>query len=180
VRAANAGRKELWTVPELSASIPKVLLTDGWKLTASHHAEAAVGAITLTTWNSGGQQTGMWFQVELPGPEAVTEIQFQSPAPGGRLGAGPSAALASGGAPTGGPPGFPRAFKVEASMDGTTWTQAAEATGTGAATIVTFPPVRAKFVRLSLTANAEDAPAWSIQNLRLFGVSRPGETARPQ
>ena len=180
VRAANAGRKELWTVPELSASIPKVLLTDGWKLTASHHAEAAVGAITLTTWNSGGQQTGMWFQVELPGPEPVTEIQFQSPAPGGRLGAGPSAALASGGAPTGGPPGFPRAFKVEASMDGTTWTQAAEATGTGAATIVTFPPVRAKFVRLSLTANAEDAPAWSIQNLRLFGVSRPGETARPQ
>jgi hypothetical protein len=62
-------------------------------------------------------------------------------------------------------------------MDGTSWTQAAEASGTTAATIVTFPPVQAKFVRLSLTTTTEDAPAWSIQNLRIFAESRPGETA---
>ena len=126
VRAANAGRKTLWTLPELTASLPAALFTDGWKLTASHNPEAAPGAITLTTWNSGGQQAGMWFQVELPKPEAVTEIQFQSPAPGGRGGPGASAALASGGAPAGGPPGFPRGYKVEVSTDGTSWKPVAE------------------------------------------------------
>jgi mono/diheme cytochrome c family protein len=177
VRAANAGRKSLWTVPELTASLPAALFTDGWKLAASHNPEATPGAITLTTWNSGGQEPGMWFQVELPKAEAVTEIQFQSPAPGGRGGPGASAALASGGGPAGGPPGYPRAFKVEVSTDGTSWKPVAEATGNGPGTIVTFPPVQAKFVRMSLTANAADAPAWSIQNLRIFAIPQ-GADAR--
>ncbi len=44
VRAANAGRKTLWTLPELTASLPAPLFTDGWKLTASHNADAATGA----------------------------------------------------------------------------------------------------------------------------------------
>ena len=175
VRAANAARKAPWTVPELTASLPTALFTDGWKLTASHNPEATPGAITLTTWNSGGQQPGMWFQVELPKAEAVTEIQFQSPAPGGRGGPGASAALASGGGPAGGPPGYPRAFKVEVSTDGTAWKPVAEATGTGPGTIVTFPPVQAKFVRMSLTASAADAPAWSIQNLRIFAVPQAAD-----
>ena len=38
VRAATAGRKALWTLPELAASMPTALFTDGWKLTASHNA----------------------------------------------------------------------------------------------------------------------------------------------
>ena len=41
VRAASAGRKTLWTLPELTASLPAPLFTDGWKLTASHNADAA-------------------------------------------------------------------------------------------------------------------------------------------
>ena len=44
VRAANAGRKTLWTLPELTASLPAPLFTDGWKLTASHNPDAAPGA----------------------------------------------------------------------------------------------------------------------------------------
>jgi mono/diheme cytochrome c family protein len=180
VRAANAGRKTLWTLPELTSSLPAPLFTDAWKLTASHNPEAVAGAITLTTWNSGGQQPGMWFQVELPRPETVTEIQFQSPAPGGLGGPGSSAALASGGGPIAGPPGFPRGFKVEVSIDGSTFTPVAEAAGNGPTTIVTFQPVQAKFVRMSLTASAEDAPAWSVQNLRIFALPRPpGAPARP-
>ena len=108
----------------------------------------------------------------------MTEIQFQSPAPGGRGGAGPSAALTSGGAPAGGPPGFPRGFKVEISLDGTVVdSRPPRQPATAPRTISTFPPVQAKFVRISLTANADDAPAWSVQNLRMFAVSRPGETA---
>jgi hypothetical protein len=170
VRAANAGRKALWTLPELMASLPAPLLTDGWKLTASHNTDATPGAITLTTWNAGGQEAGMWFQVELPRPAAVTEVHFQSPAPGGRGGAGSSAALTSSGAPAGGPPGFPRGYKVEASTDGTTWKAVAEGAGSGLNTIVTFQPVQGKFVRVSLTTTALDAPAWSIQSLRIFAL----------
>ena len=171
VRAANAGRKTLWTLPELTASLPAALFTDGWKLTASHNADAATGALALTGWNAGGQQAGMWFQVELPKPEAVTEIQFQSPPPGGRGGAGTAAAVTSSGAPVVAPPGFPRGYKVEVSADGAAWKTVAEGTGNGPGTIVTFEPVQAKFVRMSLTASAEDAPAWSIQSLRIFALT---------
>jgi hypothetical protein len=172
VRAANADRKTLWTLPELTASLPAPLFTDGWKVTASHNSDAAIGALSLTAWNAGGQQAGMWFQVELPAPETVTEIQFQSPPPGGRGGSGSAAATTSSGAPIIAPPGFPRGFKVEVSSDGTSWKPVAEAAGNGPSTIVTFPPVQAKFVRMSLTASPDDAPAWSIQSLRIFALPR--------
>src|SRR6185436_21042450 len=77
VRTATAGRTAMWTVPELIASLPAALYTDGWKASASHNAGAAGDALTLTTWNAGAaQQSGMWFQVEMPKPETVTEIQF--------------------------------------------------------------------------------------------------------
>jgi mono/diheme cytochrome c family protein/glucose/arabinose dehydrogenase len=173
VRAANAERKTLWTLAELTASIPVALFTDGWKLTASHNTDAAAGALTLTGWNAGGaQQAGMWFQIELPRTETVTEIQFQSPPPGGRGGAGNAAAVTTSGAPVAGPPGFPRGYKVEISPDGSAWTVASEGSGSGLTTISTFQPGPAKFVRISLTTDAPDAPAWSIQNLRIYGLRR--------
>ncbi len=169
VRAANADRKTLWTLAELLPTIPSPLLTDGWKLATSHNAEAAMGALTLTGWNAGAAQlAGMWFQIELPRSERVTEVQFQSPPPGGRGGAGSAAAVTTSGAPVAGPPGFPRGYKVEVSADGTTWTAAADGAGTGLVTTATFPPVQAKFVRITLTTSVEDAPAWSIQNLKMF------------
>jgi hypothetical protein len=44
------------------------VVNDGWKATASHNADAAPRALSLTSWNTGvPQQAGMWFQVELPG-----------------------------------------------------------------------------------------------------------------
>ena len=71
VRASTAARKALWTPEELEASVPRVMVAQPtWKVTASHNAQAAGGALTFTTWNtSAPQQPGMWFQVELP--EAV-------------------------------------------------------------------------------------------------------------
>jgi mono/diheme cytochrome c family protein len=180
VRAATANRKTLWTLPDLVASIPVPLFTDGWKLTASHNTDAAIGAATLTGWNAGAaQQTGMWFQVELPRPETVTEIQFQSPPPGGRGGAGSAAAVTTSGAPVVAPPGFPRGYKVEVSSDGSSWTAAAEGAGNGLITVSTFQPVQAKFVRISLTANSEDAPAWSIQNLKIYALQQPDKRTLP-
>ena len=120
---------------------------------------------------------GMWFQVELPKPEMVTEIQFQSPAPGGRGGPGSTAAITPREVPVTGPPGYPRTFTVELSQDGSSWTPAAEASGTGPTTIVTFPAAQARFVRIRLTANADDAPAWSIQNLNVYAA---GSAARSE
>ena len=172
VRAATAGRTSMWTVPELIASLPAAVFTDGWKVSASHHADAANDALTLTTWNAGApQQAGMWFQVELPKAQTITEIQFESPAPGGRAGApGTGAAVTSGGAPIAGPSGFPRGYKVEVSSDGTSWTPVAEGRGRSRSTVIAFPPAQAKFVRISLTETVEDAPAWSIQAMRVYGV----------
>jgi len=179
VRAASAARKTPWTWPELTATIPLPLATDGWKATSSENVDAAVGALRLTGWNAGQpQQTGQWFQVELPKAETVTEIQFQSPAPGGRGGGGNAVAVTASGAPVVAPGGFPRGYKVEVSQDGASWTAAAQGTGNGPTTISTFTPVSAKFVRITLTANADDGPAWSVQNLRIF--SMPPASSRTQ
>jgi mono/diheme cytochrome c family protein len=174
VRAATADRKTFWTLPELVSSLPAPLFSDRWKLTASHNAEAAGGAATLTAWHAAApQQPGMWFQIELPQPEMVTEIQFQSPPPGERGGPRSAVAVASGGSPIAGAPGFPRGYKVEVSSDGSSWTEVAQGSGTGLTTVITFQPTRAKFVRLSLTASGgEGAPAWSIQNLQVYAVQR--------
>ena len=79
VRKETAGRKTPWTLPELEASLPRVLDAGPWKLTASHGAETAAGAATLRGWSSGVPQApDMWFTVELPQPVAVTELQFES------------------------------------------------------------------------------------------------------
>ena len=89
VRAASAGRSKQWTIDELSAALPSVLVNDGWKATASHNATNAGNAFSLTAWNSGTpQQAGMWFQVEMAAPASLTEIQFTSSGSGGRGGGG--------------------------------------------------------------------------------------------
>jgi mono/diheme cytochrome c family protein len=105
VRAATPKRKP-WTIPELEASLPSLITTDsGWKLSASHNASTATNALTLTGWTSGAPQAaGMWFQVELPVPVLLTEVQFN--AGGGRGGGGGGrGAGGPGGAGAGGPGG---------------------------------------------------------------------------
>jgi hypothetical protein len=56
-------------------------------------------------------------------------------------------------------------------MDGNAWTPVSEGKGAGQSTMITFAPVRARFVRITQTASVEGAPNWSIQRLRLFEVS---------
>ena len=58
---------------------------------------------------------------------------------------------------------------MQVSTDGTTWSKpVAEGKGEGARTTITFAPARAKFVRITQTESAADAPAWSIRNLRIY------------
>ena len=116
----------------------------------------------------------MWFQVELPQPVSVTELQFASTAGGrGGGGGGRGAVAAPGAAPAPAPTaGYPRGFKVEASVNGTTWVTTAEGRGAGSPTIIAFRPVPAKFVRITQTAPAEGPATWSIQQLRIYEAAR--------
>lgn len=191
VRASTAARKTPWTYAELDASLPVALVAQNtWKATASHNAQAASGGLNFAGWSTGvPQQAGMWFQIELSEPVMLTEIQFNSTpqgggrggVPGGRGARGAGAGEDAPGSPgsgaglTAAPPAgtFPRGYRVQVSMDGTTWgAPAAEGQGKGPTTVIPFRPVRARFVRITQTATAENAPPWSIQRLRLYQAPR--------
>jgi mono/diheme cytochrome c family protein len=177
VRAETAGRKSVWTIPELEASLPRLLDVQQWKLTASHGAESASGAATLRGWSSGiAQAPGMWFAVELPQPAVVTEVQFDSNMASGRGGRGGRGAPPAGPAPA---PviGYPRGYTVQVSVDGKTWSKpVAAGKGEGLRTTITFAPTRAKYVRITQTEAVPDGPAWSIRNLRIYEA--PATTAK--
>src|SRR5688500_20117228 len=63
VRAATNARRTPWTVPELEASLPRLLVADTtWKATASHNPAGATAAMTFSGWSTGvPQQAGMSF-----------------------------------------------------------------------------------------------------------------------
>jgi len=175
VRQANAGRKTSWTVEEIEASLPKQLAdASAWTFTASHNSDIANYAPTFQAWSTGvPQQPGMWLQVDLAQPVSLTEIQFESNSlpPPAAPGAPPrtSAIMRGAGAPAASSAvGYPRGYRVETSLDGTTWKTAAEGAGAGSATEITFAPVQARYVRLTQTATSADAPPWNVLRLRLF------------
>ncbi|HEV3165611.1 MAG TPA: c-type cytochrome [Isosphaeraceae bacterium] len=160
-RAAGNGRSFPWTVEELESTLPGFLrYRPDWKVTASHNSEMdgfAINSPGFVRWDTGApQQPGMWFQIELPQPASIHEIQLDSP---GGFGGGPGS--------------FPRGYKVQVSMDGNAWSDPlAEGKGNGPATKVELEPVAARFVRITLTAPAEGAN-WSIQKTRLFEAIKP-------
>jgi hypothetical protein len=174
-RAATESRAP-WTVPELEASLPRPLVPDaGWKVTASHdarprpqanaeggynYASNAAGALNFMGWTTGiPQQPGMWFQIELPAPVMLTEIQFTSSSVGGRGGTTPGWT-------------YPQTYQVQASSDGSTWSvPIAEGQGSPGVTVIAFQPVSARFVRITQTATPDVAFPWSMRLLRLFAAS---------
>jgi len=177
---ATTGTHAAWTIPELEASLPHALVADStWKVTASHdarpapqanaeggynYASTAAGALNFMGWTTGApQQPGMWFQIELPAPVRLTEIQFTSSTIGGRGGTAPVST-------------FPRRFQVQVSTDGATWTEpVAEGEGSPGVTSIAFAPVTARFVRITQTATVENGPPWSMRMLRLYEApANPG------
>jgi mono/diheme cytochrome c family protein/glucose/arabinose dehydrogenase len=161
-RKGTAGRAMLWTVEELTRTLPRPLIPDAtWRATASHNNAGAPGAFDFTQWSSGTpQQAGMWFQIELPRPVTLTEIQFDSQVTGGGRSGSRTTATS------------PRGYRVEVSVDGKSWGEAiAEGQGGGRTTSIPFAPVSAKFVRITQTAESAattDAPAWSMERLRFY------------
>jgi mono/diheme cytochrome c family protein len=182
VRAATEARKTAWTVAELEASLPHPLDAQQFKLSASHAPETASGAATLRGWNTGvPQAAGMWLSVELPQPVLVSEIQFESSTQAqGRGGRG----AAGRGAPGGPPPAttppvitYPRGYSVQVSVDGKTWgNPIAQGKGDAARTTITFPPTRAKFIKITQTDTVANAPAWSVRSLRIYEAPAGGGT----
>ncbi len=199
VRAETSTRKTPWTVGEIESTLPQMLQPQGWKASASHSSDTADNAFNLRGWNSGEPQApGMWFQVELPSPVMLTELQFDSPAarggPGraaagrangagragaaaGRAGAAPGRGgqAAAGRGRIGGfgrgasVPTYPAGYSVQLSMDGTTWSKpVAQGKGDGTQTDVTFTPTRAKYVRITETGTPTDGADWVIRDLRLY------------
>jgi glucosylceramidase len=62
------------------------------------------------------------------------------------------------------------------STDGAAWTTVATGEGYGGTTVIPFKPARAKFIKITQTAAAGDAPAWSIQRLRLYQPPKAAST----
>jgi mono/diheme cytochrome c family protein len=167
VRAVNRARTTAWTYPQLATSVPTLMhQQSSWKATASHEPDRAVRAFGTAGWSTMvPQQPGMWFQFELPTPTTLTEMRFLSAPPGGPPGGTPR------------PAPYARGYKVQVSMDGTTWSEpVAEGQGSGPATTIAFTPVRAKFVRITQTATTENAPPWSIQQLQLYEIRGVSDT----
>jgi putative heme-binding domain-containing protein len=168
-RAAAGGRKYPWTSEELQSLLPGFLrYQPNWKITASHNSDFAHFAFNgsgfFLQWGTGiPQQPGQSFQIELPTHVTLTEIQLDS----------------AGGFPPGSGGGFPRAYKVQFSTEGSTWSDVAGGKGSGTTTRIAVKPVPAKFIRITLTAAGEEtAPPWSIQKIRLFeAVKEPSATA---
>jgi hypothetical protein len=101
----------------------------------------------------------MWFQVELPAPVMLTEIRFTSSTTG--TGAAQTST-------------FPRGYRVQVSTDANIWSAPiAEGQGVPGVTVITFAPVRAKFVRITQTAAVDNAPPWSMRLLRLYEAANP-------
>lgn len=158
VRRRTSGRETMWSSAELEATLPRPLIPDAtWRATASHNSGQAAGALDYTRWSSGAPQAaGMWFQIELPQTVTLVEVQFNSAITGGGRSGTPAVA------------GSPRACRVEVSNDGGAWTPVAESSDSGRTTTIAFAPVAAKFVRLTQTADVTDAPAWTMERLRLY------------
>jgi len=153
VRAAHAGRKEAWTLPELAAQVPQPIGARGaWKLTARRPAAAGDGAgpatksePTALPFHVKAPVAGAALQIELPEESALSEVRFVS---------------------TGAPRNYTRSYRIEVSRDGEQWGEpVANGRGLGPIIDVAFPTVQARWVRITHT--------------QPFGFGRGGPPAGP-
>jgi hypothetical protein len=64
--------------------------------------------------------------------------------------------------------GFPRIYRVQVSSDGREWSlPVAAGHGSGRRTVISFPRLSTKFLRITSISTEQDLPPWSIRNLRL-------------
>ena len=182
IRRQTADRKKAYTYEELRTSIPYQLIpNDNWKLTASHTGSvrkgsrsSPLGAMDFEGWTTGvTQDSGMWFQIELPELTQLTELTFVSPAisRGWRKGSPPPIGT------------YPRQYNVEISKDGKTWTRLlSNCKGVDSPVRIIFEPTEGKFLRITLTKSEEIVHGerfgqpfdyevvWKMQELKVYSV----------
>ena len=152
LRERYATREEPWTEMALRLNLPAPLSNaKDWKLSASHAVDgctAATDGKKDTRWDTHTSQVpGQWFQVELPAETSIAGVLLDS---------------------AGSAEDFPRGYQVDVSLDGQTWSPpVAVGKGTGALTDIVFPPIRARFIRITQTGRV-DGLFWSIHELQIM------------
>lgn len=171
VREKSKDRTGPYQYNELLASVPQTLTpTESWKVTASHTTPSRIGgtaapssAFNFEGWTTGEtQMKGMWYQIEFPQAQQITEIHFNAPPK--RRGSFRDRI----------PPfqTYPRAYKVEVSMDGTNWNTVSIGEGNHQDVAILFEPAQGKFLRIMLTANLDEEGEipWSMRQMKLYGI----------
>ncbi|UCD60388.1 MAG: discoidin domain-containing protein [Flavobacteriaceae bacterium] len=171
VRLESNAQKGPYLFEELLASVPQILVpTDHWKVSASHTKPSRIGgtaspssAFNFEGWTTGERQSkGMWYEIEFPDVNTITEIHFNSPPK--RRGNYRDRI----------PPyqSYPRSYEVQVSMDGTQWDTIDSGECDSADTVLSFAPSKTKFLRFVLTDNLEEEGEipWSMRQLKIFGI----------
>ncbi|MCR9013761.1 DUF7133 domain-containing protein [Aquiflexum gelatinilyticum] len=153
IRTKTASRKMPYTFDELIEEIPKSLdYKDNWKIKASSTALSGVGstkdpsyAFSFKGWKTEtSQEPEMWFTVQLPTPQTLSEIQFDS-----------------------GKDEFPISYSVFISSDGNSWTKVAEEKGRPGLNTLTWEP-QGKSSFLKIETNSKGDHPWSMKKLTIF------------
>lgn len=153
IRKETETRKRNYTFEELMGEVPKTLAyQENWIVDASSTALAGVGAtkdpsyaFSFKGWKTASsQEPGMWFTVQLPSPQSLTEIQFDA-----------------------GKDGFPLGYTVYLSSDGSSWTKVGQQNGVAGINTMNWKP-QGKSTYLKIEANENGDQAWSMKNLKLF------------
>ncbi|MBD3626989.1 discoidin domain-containing protein [Cyclobacterium sp.] len=153
IREATKEQSGNYSHDALVAEVPKQLFPqDNWKVSASSTALQGVGstrdpsyAFGFKGWRTDeAQEKGMWFQVNLPTPQNLAEIQFDA-----------------------GDEHYPGHFTVEVSPDGNSWKEVASEKGKKGINQIPWnaeSPVT--HVRLVLKEGRDET--WAMKNLKLY------------
>lgn len=153
IRKQTLARKSNYSYDELIQEIPKLLFPkDDWKVTASSTALQGVGstkdptyAFSFKGWKTEtAQEEGMWFQIELPDPAVVTEVQFDA-----------------------GKEEFPKKYTVSVSDDGADWREVGNGSGVTEDNVIRLKNnTAAKFIRMQVIEKSESP--WAMRRLSLY------------
>lgn len=120
-----------------------------WTASANKQNENAAKAIDTdvnSRWSTHDQQRGgEWFSIDMKAPRSLSSIALES-----------QSAQDS-----------PRGYEVAVSDDGTNWKNIATGDGTRGLTLITFPRVTARYLKVTQTKTGNDI-YWSINSLNVF------------
>ncbi|MBB6328414.1 mono/diheme cytochrome c family protein/glucose/arabinose dehydrogenase [Algoriphagus iocasae] len=153
IREETKDREGNYSFEELTSEVPKSLAPqDNWVVTASSTALQGVGSTKDPSYAFGfkgwktetEQESGMWFQVELPDAHQLAEIQFNS-----------------------GKDDFPISYTVSTSPNGNNWTEVGSGKGeSGVNNLRWKSDDRVRFIRIQ--AKEKGGKPWAMKNLVLF------------